>query len=227
MRHTEALERLKQGNKRFAAGLRSVEAMATEGRRVELARAGQKPFATILSCADSRVPAEMVFDCGLGDLFVVRVAGNIVAPSLIGSIEFASENFGTELCVVMGHSQCGAVSATVNAALSDSRPESDNVQNIVLEIMPSVKQALCAHPAVAKDLLIHAATELNVRHSVEALIRRSSVIGHLIDAGKLQVVGANYDLHSGLVTFLDDARDDGRSIARDGNRVALSEGVRL
>jgi carbonic anhydrase len=203
MRHSEALDRLKQGNKRFASGLRSVEAMATEGRRVELATTGQKPFAMVLSCADSRVPSEMVFDCGLGELFVVRVAGNIVAPSLIGSIEFAAESFGTQLCVVMGHSQCGAVSASVGAAVSGSRPESDNVQNIVLEILPSVKAAMRAHPGASKDCLVHAATEINVRQSVDNLVQRSHVIARLVEEGRLRVVGATYDLHTGKVLFLD------------------------
>jgi carbonic anhydrase len=203
MHHAEALEKLKQGNKRYASGLRSVEAMATAGRRMELAKVGQTPFAIVLSCADSRVPSEMVFDCGLGELFVVRVAGNIVAPSLIGSIEFAAENFGTQLCVVMGHSQCGAVAATVGAAQTGTRPESDNVQNIVLEILPSVKAAMRETSGSSKDQLVRTATELNVRRSVANLVERSAVIGRLVADGKLRVVGANYDLHSGEVVFYD------------------------
>lgn len=203
MRHSEALERLKQGNKRFTSGLRSVEAMATANRRMELAKEGQKPFAMVLSCADSRVPSEMVFDCGLGELFVVRVAGNIVAPSLIGSIEFAAENFGTELCVVMGHSQCGAVAATVDAAKSGKRPESDNVQNIVLEILPAVKNSLVMHPDRPRAEIIEASTRENVLRSVSKLRERSAVIDRLVNDGKLRLVGATYDLHTGRVNFLD------------------------
>lgn len=203
MRHVEALEKLKAGNLRFAAGLRSVEAMATEDRRLTLAKQGQKPFAMVLSCADSRVPSEMVFDCGLGELFVVRVAGNIVAPSLIGSIEFAAENFGTQLCVVMGHSQCGAVAATVDSATSGQRPTSDNVQNIVLEILPAVKHALIQHPDRPRSEIIEASTRENVLHSVKSLKERSAVIERLVKDGRLMIVGATYDLHTGRVTFLD------------------------
>lgn len=203
MNYPEALEKLKQGNQRFATGLKSVESLATEGRRLELAQMGQQPFAIILSCADSRVPSEMVFDSGLGELFVVRVAGNIVAPSLIGSIEFAAEKFGTQLCVVMGHSQCGAVTAALDVASSGNRPQSDNVQNIVLEIMPSVEQALAATVDPTRDAVVDAATALNVRHSVDQLQERSGILTRLVAAGRLLIVGATYNLHTGKVSFLE------------------------
>src|SRR5690349_21481050 len=117
----EALAKLIKGNERFVTGLRSVESLASHLRRRELAESGQEPWAIVLSCSDSRVPAELVFDCGLGELFVVRVAGNIVAPSLIASVEFAAQSFGTPLCVVMGHSQCGAVGAAVQLEATGDR----------------------------------------------------------------------------------------------------------
>lgn len=108
-----ALTQLIEGNKRFTSGLRSVNSLATIERLPELAEKGQKPFAIILSCSDSRVPAEIVFDQGAGDLFMVRVAGNTVAPSLLASMEFAATNFGSPLIVVMGHTNCGAVNAAI------------------------------------------------------------------------------------------------------------------
>jgi carbonic anhydrase len=204
MHFSVALDKLKQGNRRFVSGLRSVEAIAAgNGKRRELAEMGQKPFAMILSCADSRVPAEMVFDCGLGDLFVVRVAGNIVAPSLIGSLEFAAENFGTTLCVVMGHSQCGAVSASVKTVQANGRADSDNIQNIVLEIAPSVRKSIELVGPADHNSIVKTCTSLNVAHSVQMLQDRSGVISRLVAEGKLMLAGAVYDLHSGEVTFLD------------------------
>jgi carbonic anhydrase len=204
MHFSAALDKLKQGNKRFVSGLRSVDSLAAHsGKRHELADNGQKPFAMVLSCADSRAPSEMVFDCGLGDLFVVRVAGNIVAPSLIGSLEFAAENFGTNLLVVMGHSKCGAVAASVDLIQSKSRPDSDNVQNIVLEIAPSVHKSLEQVGTKDKASLITTCTSLNVANSVKMLQQRSAVISRLVAEGKLLIVGAVYDLHTGEVNFLD------------------------
>src|SRR5271157_2642032 len=121
----EALDRLKEGNRRFASDLRSRDLPTGQTRRRELA-AGQEPFAIILGCSDSRVPAEIVFDQGLGDLFVIRVAGNIVAPSQIGSVEFAAERFGTRLVVVLGHSSCGAIEAAIEAVVQRRGPASRN-----------------------------------------------------------------------------------------------------
>lgn len=203
MHHLEALAKLKAGNLRFVSGLRSVEAFATSHKRIELAEEGQKPFAIVLSCSDSRAPSELIFDCGLGDLFVVRVAGNIVAPSLIGSIEFAAESFGTQLCLVMGHTQCGAVSSAVKSVLSGTRPKSDNVQKIVLEIAPSVRDALKTRDLSQADLL-QEATRRNVERSIERLTEQSSVIADLVARDQLKLVGATYDLHSGVVSFLED-----------------------
>lgn len=203
MHHVIALDKLKQGNRRFVAGTSTMQNLATPGRRVELAKDGQSPFAIVLSCADSRVPAEMVFDCGLGELFVLRVAGNVVAPSLIGSIEFAAENFATELCVVMGHSGCGAVAATFRSVMSGNRPHSDNVNNIVREIAPSVREAMRLENA-SEAVIVADATRRNVIHSVEALSARSPTITSLVSQGKLRIVGATYDLFSGAVHFIED-----------------------
>lgn len=227
MHHSEALQRLKEGNRRFANGLRSVEAMATDRRRQELAETGQKPFAIVLACADSRVPAELVFDCGLGDLFVVRVAGNIVAPSLIGSIEFAAVNFGTELCVVMGHSQCGAIAASVDAVTKKTRPDSDNVQNIVLEITPSVKAAIAAGKATDRDAIISSAITHNVQHSIEALTSRSRVLANLVASGRLKIEGATYDLLTGEVDFLSDVRPQSVPSAVSSHGARTSNGLML
>lgn len=218
MHYSLALKRLKDGNKRFTSGLRSIDAItASSGKRRELAEEGQKPFAMILSCADSRVPAEMVFDCGLGDLFVVRVAGNIVAPSLIGSLEFAATNFGTALCVVMGHSQCGAVASSVNAVTSNSRPESDNIQQIVLEIAPSVHKALSRPGPKTHEYIVSACTEQNVLNSVDALQKRSRVISQLVESGKLLIQGAVYNLRSGEVQFLEQEQNRQTSVDTSGS----------
>ena len=137
----EALERLREGNRRFASGVRSTDMLASQTRRSELA-AGQEPFAIILGCSDSRVPAEIIFDQGLGDLFVIRVAGNIVAASQIGSVEFAADRFGTPLVVVLGHSRCGAVLATLEELMRPREKQSRNLRSIVDRIRPSVEALL-------------------------------------------------------------------------------------
>lgn len=183
----EALNRLKTGNERFVKGLRCVEALVTTAnRRYQLAEDGQKPFAIILSCSDSRVPAEIVFDCGLGDLFVVRVAGNIVAPSLLGSIEFAAQSFGTALCLVLGHTNCGAVSAAFDAHKKGIFPESENILKIISGITPAVSDSI-------KETTIQ-----NVKNSIAA-IRNSKIVADLETQGKLTLSGGVYDLHTGVV----------------------------
>ncbi len=213
----EALKRLKEGNQRFASGLRSIDTFAATApeRRRELAARGQTPFAVVLCCADSRVPAETVFDCGLGDLFVVRVAGNIVAPSLIGSIEFAVANFGTKLVVVMGHSQCGAVKATLDLIAKGDRADSDNIQNIVAEIAPSARRAIAAVPRRDAHLCLDAATRLNVEHSLEQLRYRSNLLNAMAECGVLVLAGAVYDLHHGSVDFVE-PRESSQRTERHG-----------
>jgi carbonic anhydrase len=193
-----ALERLRAGNRRFAAGLRSPDILLSQARRAELA-AGQEPFAVILGCSDSRVPAEIVFDQGLGDLFVIRVAGNIVAPSQVGSVEFAVSQFGTRLVVVLGHSQCGAVGATVEQLLRPSGDQSRNIRSIVDRIRPSVEGLLETDLRHQPEALMKKAVRANVRASVNQLRHGSALIEELVARDGLLIVGAEYSLATGVV----------------------------
>ncbi|MBX3192456.1 MAG: carbonic anhydrase [Labilithrix sp.] len=197
----DALQRLKDGNKRWVAGEHSDESLNAASRREALAR-GQAPFAVVLSCSDSRAPSEMLFDQGLGDLFVVRVAGNVVAPSLVGSVEFAVQTFGVGLVVVMGHTACGAVNATLDALLRGPvEGASANLLDIVQRIRPAVEPLL----AVESDraTLVARATRANVRASMDQLCQRSPVLSEHVASGKLLVVGAEYALASGVVDFFE------------------------
>jgi carbonic anhydrase len=201
----EALRRLGEGNRRFASGVTaSLEGptLANHARRSALAER-QEPFATILGCSDSRVPAEIVFDQGLGDLFVVRVAGNIVAPSQVGSVEFAAARFGTPLVVVLGHSRCGAILATLEELVRPSQEQSRNLRSIVDRIRPSVEPLLAAEPSHNQDALVRHAVRSNVRASANHLRHGSEVLEQLIQEGKLLVVGAEYSLETGVVDFFD------------------------
>lgn len=198
----EALHRLQEGNRRFVSGIRSQEIPVGHTRRNELA-AGQEPFAIILGCSDSRVPAELVFDQGLGDLFVIRVAGNIVAPSQIGSVEFAADRFGTPLVVVLGHSRCGAVRATLEELKRPSESRSPNLHSIVDRIRPSVEVLLDTELRNKPEELLAYAVLANIRASVNQLRHGSQILEQLIAAGSLQVVGAEYSLDTGVVTFLE------------------------
>jgi carbonic anhydrase len=196
-----ALEELKEGNLRFQRNVRSVDALGSQARREALAD-GQSPKAVILSCSDSRVPAELVFDCGLGELFVVRVAGNVSAPSLVGSVEFAAATFGTQLVVVMGHTRCGAVSATLKVLKNPGGDGlSDNIRDIVERISPSVRPLL--DTSLSPDELMRAATRANVLHTASHLRHGSRVLEQRIAEGKLAVVGAEYALETGVVDFFD------------------------
>jgi carbonic anhydrase len=198
---SQALERLRAGNARFVAGVRDPGALAHEARRSELV-AGQEPFAIILGCSDSRVPAEIVFDQGLGDLFVIRVAGNVVAPSLLGSVEFAAERFGTRLVVVLGHSRCGAVTATVDELERPSESRSPNLRSIVDRIRPAVEPLLETELAGDRTALIRGAVRANVRASVSQVRHGSRILEDLIEKDGLSVVGAEYALETGVVEFL-------------------------
>jgi carbonic anhydrase len=200
----EAIERLREGNRRFAAGIRSGNALTRPGRRDELAD-GQEPFATILGCSDSRVPSEIIFDQGLGDLFVIRVAGNVVASSQIGSIEFAAEKFGTPLVVVVGHSRCGAVSATLDELLRPKDTQSRGLRSIVDRIRPSVEVLLATDLRHDRDALIRQAVRANVLASTNQLRHGSDVLEHHIQKNGMLVVGAEYSLETGLVDFFDSA----------------------
>jgi len=198
----EALERLREGNRRFASDVRSPASRTTQARRSELA-AGQEPFAIILGCSDSRVPAEIVFDQGLGDLFVIRVAGNIVAASQIGSVEFAAARFGTRLVVVLGHSQCGAVLATLEELQRTTGHQSRNLRSIVDRVRPSVEALLASELRADPDALMRHAIRANIRVSANQLRHGSEVLEQLIERHGLVVVGAEYSLETGLVDFFD------------------------
>jgi len=201
---SEALRRLREGNVRFAAGGHGQMAPTDEARRSELV-SGQEPFAIVLGCSDSRVPAEIVFDQGLGDLFVIRVAGNIVAPSLLGSVEFAADRFGTRLVVVLGHSMCGAVTATVDELERPSESRSPNLRSIVDRIRPVVEPLIEAEPAGDRHALIRRAVRANIRASVGQVCHGSQILEDLIERDGLLVVGAEYSLETGVVTFIEDA----------------------
>lgn len=196
----EALERLRVGNARFVANELSLKISGFE--RSQLI-AGQQPFAVILGCSDSRVPTEVVFDQGPGDLFVIRVAGNIVAPSQIGSIEFAAQKFGTQLVVVLGHTHCGAIEATIDELQRPAEKQSRNIAAIVNRIQPSVMDLIDAGEGNTREELMSKAVRENVRYSANALRHGSQIIEKLISDGEMLIVGAEYSLDSGLVEFFD------------------------
>ena len=198
----EALERLREGNRRFGSGVRSSDTLISQARRSELV-AAQEPFAIILGCSDSRVPAEIVFDQGLGDLFVIRVAGNIVAPSQIGSIEFAAETYGTRLVVVLGHSRCGVVLATLDQLRRPSENQSRNLKSIVDRVRPSVEALLLTEHRHDEESLVREAVRANVRVSANQLRHGSDILEQLIARHGLAVVGAEYSLETGAVEFFD------------------------
>src|SRR5262245_43804980 len=196
----EALARLIEGNRRYVQNVRSVDSMLSHSRR-DLQ--SQRPFAIILGCSDSRAPAEVVFDLGLGDLFVIRVAGNIVAPSQVGSVEFAAERFGTRLVVVMGHSSCGAIEAALEAVVSKAGPASRNMMSIVDRVRPSIESLVSTELAREPARLRHEAVRANVRASVSHLRHSSEIIERLATRDGLLIVGAELDLATGVVDFFD------------------------
>jgi carbonic anhydrase len=198
----EALERLRQGNQRFASDATANTGTGFRTRRLETAP-NQEPFAVILGCSDSRVPAEIVFDQGLGDLFVIRVAGNIVAPSQIGSVEFAAARTGARLVVVLGHSRCGAILATLEEMGRPSKEQSRGLQSIVERIRPAIEPVLLSQITPTDDALIRRAVRANVRASVQQLHRGSGILERLIQTDGLMIVGAEYCLETGLVEFFD------------------------
>jgi len=204
----EALDRLREGNRRFVAGVSSRHELTNQARRLALT-SSQEPFAIILGCSDSRVPAEIIFDQGLGDLFVIRVAGNIAAPSQIGSIEFAAERFGTRLVVVLGHERCGAVQATLEQLARPSAHHSRNLGSIVERIRPSVEALLPGELRHDPDALMQAAVRANVRAVAGHLRDGSDVLAPLIQRHGLRVIGAEYSLTTGVVEFFDDAARHG------------------
>ena len=198
-----------EGNRRFASNVRGRAPLDTQRRRTELAE-GQEPFAIILGCSDSRVPAEIVFDQGLGDLFVIRVAGNIVASSQIGSVEFAAERFGTPLVVVLGHSRCGAVLATLEELTRPREKQSRNLRSIVDRIRPSVEGLLATELRHDSETLVRHAVRANIRASANQLRHGSDVLEELVEKGRVLVVGAEYSLESGVVDFFDGVPEAGQ-----------------
>lgn len=197
----EALDRLKKGNLRFVNG-ETNQKLLTHQQRAEMAQ-HQDPFAIVLGCSDSRVPAEMVFDQGLGDLFVIRVAGNIVAPSQVGSVEFAAESFHCPLVIVLGHSHCGAIESTIEVLRNPEMSSSANLMSIVNRVRPSVEILMQTELKDDLEKLSHHAVRSNVFASVNQLRHGSAVLESLIAKGKLKVVGAEYSLETGEVVFYD------------------------
>jgi carbonic anhydrase len=199
---SDALERLREGNRRFVAGEHTIDELASGIRRMAVV-SGQRPIAAILGCSDSRVPVEVVFDQGFGDLFVIRVAGNVVAPSQVGSVEFAAERLGTRLVVVLGHTRCGAVTATLEDLQRPASNQSWNMNSIVSRIRPSVEGLLATDLKNDHERLIDQAVRANVRASVNQLRHGSDVLELLIRRDGLRVVGAEYSLETGIVDFFD------------------------
>jgi carbonic anhydrase len=198
----ESLQRLRDGNARFVANVRGIGPLLTQERRAALANF-QEPHAIILGCSDSRVPAEIIFDQGLGDLFVIRVAGNIVAPSLVGSVEFAAERFGTRLVVVLGHSRCGAILATLEQLQRPAENQSRNLRSIVDRVRPHVASLLATDLRNDLDQLVDQAVRSNIRASADHLRHGSELLEQLIAREGLMVVGAEYSLDTGAVEFFD------------------------
>lgn len=200
MNPDKALQKLIEGNKRYIEGTADGAELTITTRRQDITD-GQNPFAVILGCSDSRVPAELVFNRGLGDLFVIRVAGNIVAPSQIGSVEFACQHFGTRLVVVLGHSHCGAINATVDALTGGSGSLSPNVASIVDLVTPAVHPIVMSEKYADKDELIHEAMRANVEQSVNGLQMRSSILRDMVNKDQIRIIGAEYSLETGVVDF--------------------------
>lgn len=200
----EALQSLHEGNGRYVSGERKLEALMGQSRRRELV-AGQTPFAIVLGCSDSRAPVEIIFDQGLGDLFVIRVAGNVVASSQIGSAEFAAAKFGARLIVVLGHTHCGAVLATLNQLQQPTEEQSPGLRAIVDRIRPSIAELLVTDLRHDPEALARAAIRANIRASVNQLRHSSKILEQLIQEDGLLVVGAEYSLESGVVEFFDGA----------------------
>ena len=191
-----ALHKLEDGNRRFVEGKNTFPDIGSERRR-ETSQDGQHPFATVISCSDSRLPVEITFDQGIGDIFVVRVAGNVCNVDEIGSAEYGADHLGTPVLVVLGHSKCGAVTAVV-----DGDELHGSIPALVHGIVPAVEKAKKAHPDAKGDALVSAAIEANVWQSIEDLFKKSPLLLKRVQDGKLKIVGANYDIESGKVKWL-------------------------
>jgi carbonic anhydrase len=204
----DALRRLREGNQRFVTDGVNPSMPTSQARRRELT-SGQNPFAIVFGCSDSRVPVEIIFDQGLGDLFVIRVAGNVVAPSLVGSVEFAAHAFGTRLVVVMGHSKCGAVTATLDELEQPEQNRSPNLRSIVDRIRPAIEDLRDTDLINDRDALLAHSVRANIRASANQLRHGSQILEDLIANDGLKVVGAEYSLDTGVVEFFDGVPTDG------------------
>jgi carbonic anhydrase len=198
----EALERLREGNARFVSGVRSTDVNISQTRPSKLID-GQQPIAVILGCSDSRAPVEIIFDQGQGDLFVIRVAGNIVVPAIVGSIEFAAERLGVRLILVLGHSQCGAVQATLDSLIQPTEELSRDWTAVLDHIRPAVDEIMHTELAKDRDALAQQAVRANTGNSANYLRNESRVLRRLIREEGLLVIGAEYSLETGIVTFFD------------------------
>ena len=199
---TEALKQLIEGNRRFAGGIPAMGMRTGQSERIKLVD-GQRPKAVIVGCSDSRVPAEIIFDQGLGDLFVIRVAGNIVAPSQVGSVEFAASQFQTRLVVVLGHSNCGAIKATLDHLQQPQEGQSPNIFSIIDRVRPAIQPLLDTEHAFDQDALMKHAVRANIRASATHLRHGSAIIENEIEHAGLMVVGAEYSLETGEVDFFE------------------------
>jgi carbonic anhydrase len=195
-----ALQRLVEGNQRF---LRNGAVLEARTFSADLAERPQRPFAIVLGCSDSRTPVEILFDQGFGDLFVVRIAGNVVAPSVVGSIEFAASQFGTRLVVVLGHTRCGAIAATVNALRTGNGPESRNIRSITDRIAPRIEPVVRSKSALAEPEFLRELMRINVRASADHLRHGSRLLEELVLGGRVAIVSAEYEIETGHVHFFD------------------------
>ena len=198
----EALERLLRGNQRFVDSTeRQIVGKSSRERRVELS-AGQAPFAVIVTCADSRLPAEIIFDEGLGDLFVIRVAGNVISPEVVGSVEYAAAELGSALVVVMGHTQCGAVGAALASVSDPSIEFSTGLSSLVDRIRPSVEHTLQHTDSANGDDIVDAAVVDNTKASVRLLIESSDTLKSLAETESINIIGMLYSIDTGEVRVL-------------------------
>lgn len=198
----KSLNQLVEGNMRFRMGLRSVEAFASSLRLKEFAENGQRPSAIILTCSDSRVPTEILFDKGVGDLFVIRIAGNVVSESVIASIEYAALALGTPLCVVMGHTQCGAVKAAVDRTIRNESVPTESISGLLQQIQPAVDATIGKNKVIISEPdLLNQTIYQNVANQAHLIQKRSAVLSNLVSKGEFQIIGAIYDLHNGEVRF--------------------------
>ena len=198
----DALKGLREGNARFLSGSSHQGSPANHPHQFKSIER-QKPSAIILGCSDSRVPPEVVFDQGIGDLFVIRVAGNIVTPTQTGSIEFAVEKFGSRLVVVLGHTMCEAIRATLDALEIPAQSRPENLYSIIDSISPCLEPLLKASPKASEDTLLREAMRQNIRHSVQQLRQQSSILQKQIDENGLEIIGAEYCVSTGAVDFFD------------------------